>query len=107
MISCRSSLFLVADVLFGRVGTGGVESDEREIQERASEITGSLPLILIPSYILGWRDQACGEGGSRELKRYGQTDGNLMIEPVRSPALRVHGYRARPVPWLFSENDGY
>ena len=59
MISCRSSLFLVADVLFGRVGTGGVESDEREIQERASEITGSLPLILIPSYILGWRDQAC------------------------------------------------
>ena len=33
---------LVADVLFGRVGTGGVESDEREIQERASEITGSL-----------------------------------------------------------------
>ena len=38
MISCRSSLFLVTDVLFGRVGTGGVESDEREIQERASEM---------------------------------------------------------------------
>ena len=51
MISCRSSLFLVADVLFGRVGTGGVESDEREIQERASEITGSLPLILIPTFV--------------------------------------------------------
>ena len=35
--------------LAGRVGTGGVEGasmgDEREIQERASEITGSLSLI--------------------------------------------------------------
>ena len=45
--------------------------------------------------------------GSSGQEEYGQTDGNLMIEPVRSPALRVHGYRARPVPWLFSENDGY
>ena len=29
--------------LVASVGTGGVEGDEREIQERASESTGSLP----------------------------------------------------------------
>ena len=45
--------------------------------------------------------------GSSGQEEYGQTDGNLRIEPVRSPALRVHGDRARPVPWLFSDNDGY
>ena len=42
MISCCLSLFLVANVLFGRVGTGGVEWDEREIQERASEMRSEM-----------------------------------------------------------------
>ena len=41
MISCRSSLFLVADVLFGRVGTGGVGSDGRKSHDRADSLTGS------------------------------------------------------------------
>ena len=34
---------------------------------------------------------------TRRCKRYGQTDGNPMIEPVRLPALRVHDGRARSV----------
>ena len=61
-------------------------------------------ISLLASSLLWVSDVPKGSSGQEE---YGQTDGNLMIEPVRSPALRVHGYRARPVPWLFSENDGY
>ena len=61
-------------------------------------------ISLLVSSLLWVSDVPKGSSGQEE---YGQTDGNLMIEPVRSPALRVHGYRARPVPWLFSENDGY
>ena len=45
-------VFLVADVLFGRVGTGGVESDEREIQERASEMHRLSPSY--PNYLSFW-----------------------------------------------------
>ena len=61
-------------------------------------------ISLLASSLLWVSDVPKGSSGPEE---YGQTDGNLMIEPVRSPALRVHGYRARPVPWLFSENGGY
>ena len=67
MISCRSSLFLVADVLFGRVGTGGVESDEREIQERASESTGSLPSY--PNTILYFGLAGSGMRSCAPIKR--------------------------------------
>ena len=37
--------------------------------------------------------------GSSGQEESSQTDGNPMIGPVRSPALRVHGGRTRPVLW--------